>query len=200
MARRQPSIRVCGIDSCPSCSCPRCSNDRWRRVAVLRHVTSPYSRVLAGRRAGLVPLRAVSGSAHPSLVPFQAFPAQDGWLIIACPKQEFWHSLVAPGLEQRLCRDTQSLGVVPNDRQAWHGAPVSTATGPWFHCGISPRQSSARGRLYGPMPPLARGVVPFRRPGVGRRAAACRRTPTTVPPLGSACWYVRRIMCLCLRA
>jgi crotonobetainyl-CoA:carnitine CoA-transferase CaiB-like acyl-CoA transferase len=33
-------------------------------------------------------------SAHPSLVPFQAFPASDGWLIIACPKQKFWHRLV----------------------------------------------------------------------------------------------------------
>lgn len=41
-------------------------------------------------------------SAHPSLVPFQAFPARDGWLIIACPKEKFWHRLVAglgvPGL------------------------------------------------------------------------------------------------------
>ncbi|KAA9160893.1 CoA transferase [Amycolatopsis acidicola] len=34
-------------------------------------------------------------SAHPSLVPFQAFPAKDGWLIIACPKEKFWHRLVA---------------------------------------------------------------------------------------------------------
>jgi crotonobetainyl-CoA:carnitine CoA-transferase CaiB-like acyl-CoA transferase len=34
-------------------------------------------------------------SAHPSLVPFQAFPARDGWLIIACPKEKFWHRLVA---------------------------------------------------------------------------------------------------------
>jgi crotonobetainyl-CoA:carnitine CoA-transferase CaiB-like acyl-CoA transferase len=33
-------------------------------------------------------------SAHPSLVPFQAFPASDGWLIIACPKEKFWHRLV----------------------------------------------------------------------------------------------------------
>lgn len=33
-------------------------------------------------------------SAHPSLVPFQAFPASDGWLIIACPKEKFWQRLV----------------------------------------------------------------------------------------------------------
>ncbi len=42
--------------------------------------------------AGYTPGR-VRRSAHPSLVPFQAFPAQDGWLIIACPKEKFWHRL-----------------------------------------------------------------------------------------------------------
>jgi crotonobetainyl-CoA:carnitine CoA-transferase CaiB-like acyl-CoA transferase len=29
-------------------------------------------------------------SAHPSLVPFQAFQTADGWLVVACPKQKFW--------------------------------------------------------------------------------------------------------------
>jgi crotonobetainyl-CoA:carnitine CoA-transferase CaiB-like acyl-CoA transferase len=29
-------------------------------------------------------------SAHPSLVPFQAFETADGWLVVACPKQKFW--------------------------------------------------------------------------------------------------------------
>lgn len=43
--------------------------------------------------AGYTPERA-RRSAHPSLVPFQAFPAKDGWLIIACPKEKFWHRLV----------------------------------------------------------------------------------------------------------
>jgi crotonobetainyl-CoA:carnitine CoA-transferase CaiB-like acyl-CoA transferase len=26
-------------------------------------------------------------------VPFQAFPAKDGWLVIACPKEKFWRRL-----------------------------------------------------------------------------------------------------------
>jgi crotonobetainyl-CoA:carnitine CoA-transferase CaiB-like acyl-CoA transferase len=43
--------------------------------------------------AGYTPRR-TRRSAHPSLVPFGAFPAQDGWLIIACPKEKFWHRLV----------------------------------------------------------------------------------------------------------
>jgi hypothetical protein len=29
-------------------------------------------------------------SAHPSLVPFQAFPVADGWVVVACPKEKFW--------------------------------------------------------------------------------------------------------------
>jgi crotonobetainyl-CoA:carnitine CoA-transferase CaiB-like acyl-CoA transferase len=34
-------------------------------------------------------------SAHPSIVPFQNFATSDGWIIVACPKQEQW---------ERLCR------------------------------------------------------------------------------------------------
>src|SRR3954469_15947487 len=32
-------------------------------------------------------------SAHPSLVPFQAFQASDGWIVVACPKEKFWQRL-----------------------------------------------------------------------------------------------------------
>lgn len=32
-------------------------------------------------------------SAHPSIVPFQAFPTADGWLTVACAKQKFWERL-----------------------------------------------------------------------------------------------------------
>jgi crotonobetainyl-CoA:carnitine CoA-transferase CaiB-like acyl-CoA transferase len=32
-------------------------------------------------------------SAHPSIVPFQNFRAQDGWLVVACPKEKFWQRL-----------------------------------------------------------------------------------------------------------
>ncbi len=42
--------------------------------------------------AGYTPHR-LSSSAHPSLVPFQAFQAADGWLVITCPKQKFWTRL-----------------------------------------------------------------------------------------------------------
>ncbi|HEY4276784.1 MAG TPA: CoA transferase [Conexibacter sp.] len=34
-----------------------------------------------------------SRSAHQSLVPFQNFPAADGWIVVACPKQNLWEAL-----------------------------------------------------------------------------------------------------------
>lgn len=34
-------------------------------------------------------------SAHPSLVPFQAFPAKDGWLVAGCAKEKFWRRMAA---------------------------------------------------------------------------------------------------------
>ena len=33
------------------------------------------------------------GSAHQTLVPFQAFEAADGWLVVACPKETLWRGL-----------------------------------------------------------------------------------------------------------
>jgi crotonobetainyl-CoA:carnitine CoA-transferase CaiB-like acyl-CoA transferase len=32
----------------------------------------------------------VSHSAHPSLIPFQAFETADRWIVVACPKEKFW--------------------------------------------------------------------------------------------------------------
>jgi crotonobetainyl-CoA:carnitine CoA-transferase CaiB-like acyl-CoA transferase len=42
--------------------------------------------------AGFIPER-TRHSAHPSLVPFQAFEAADGWLIVGCAKEKFWRRL-----------------------------------------------------------------------------------------------------------
>ncbi|GAA4492897.1 CoA transferase [Actinoallomurus oryzae] len=42
--------------------------------------------------AGYEPTR-TRHSAHPSLVPFQAFEAADGWLVVGCAKEKFWHRL-----------------------------------------------------------------------------------------------------------
>jgi crotonobetainyl-CoA:carnitine CoA-transferase CaiB-like acyl-CoA transferase len=42
--------------------------------------------------AGYTPSR-TSHSAHPSLVPFQAFEASDGWFVVGCAKEKFWARL-----------------------------------------------------------------------------------------------------------
>ncbi|WP_262849027.1 CaiB/BaiF CoA transferase family protein [Mumia quercus] len=42
--------------------------------------------------AGFTPTR-TRHSAHPSLVPFQAFEASDGWLVVGCAKEKFWARL-----------------------------------------------------------------------------------------------------------
>lgn len=44
--------------------------------------------------AGFTPVR-TRHSAHPSLVPFQAFEAKDGWLVVGCAKEKFWQRLTA---------------------------------------------------------------------------------------------------------
>lgn len=43
--------------------------------------------------AGFEPVR-TKNSAHPSLVPFQAFEASDGWFVVGCAKEKFWERLV----------------------------------------------------------------------------------------------------------
>lgn len=42
--------------------------------------------------AGYTPTR-TRHSAHPSLVPFQAFEAADGWFVVGCAKEKFWARL-----------------------------------------------------------------------------------------------------------
>ena len=41
---------------------------------------------------GFTPVR-TRNSAHPSLVPFQAFQASDGWIVAGCAKEKFWKRL-----------------------------------------------------------------------------------------------------------
>jgi crotonobetainyl-CoA:carnitine CoA-transferase CaiB-like acyl-CoA transferase len=42
--------------------------------------------------AGYAPTR-THHSAHPSIIPFQAFEASDGWFVIAAPKEKFWQRI-----------------------------------------------------------------------------------------------------------
>ena len=46
-------------------------------------------------------------SAHPSLVPFQAFQAADGWLVVACPKEKFFARLATAIGRPELAADSR---------------------------------------------------------------------------------------------
>jgi crotonobetainyl-CoA:carnitine CoA-transferase CaiB-like acyl-CoA transferase len=46
--------------------------------------------------AGHVPER-TEDSAHPSIVPFQNFATQDGWVMVGCAKEKFWVALCLRG-------------------------------------------------------------------------------------------------------
>lgn len=67
--------------------------------------------------AGFVPER-TRHSAHPSLVPFQAFEAADGWLVVGCAKEKFW---------QRLAQ------VIGHPEWAEPGSPYATFAGRQKH-------------------------------------------------------------------
>ena len=48
-------------------------------------------------------------SAHPSIVPFQAFRSADGWFTVACAKEKFW---------QRLCGAIERPDLLADPRYA----------------------------------------------------------------------------------
>jgi len=53
---------------------------------------------------GLEPER-TRRSSHPSIVPFGAFEAADGWLVVACAKEHFWQKLAVALGREDLGRD-----------------------------------------------------------------------------------------------
>jgi crotonobetainyl-CoA:carnitine CoA-transferase CaiB-like acyl-CoA transferase len=65
--------------------------------------------------AGYTPPRH-RNSAHPSLVPFQNFATADGWIVIACPKEKFWHALCGVLGRPDLAADERFAGFAGRDR------------------------------------------------------------------------------------
>ncbi|GAA1836742.1 CaiB/BaiF CoA-transferase family protein [Pseudonocardia ailaonensis] len=58
--------------------------------------------------AGYEPARTYH-SAHPSLIPFQAFEAADGWLVVGCAKEKFWQRLTVVMDRPELAEDPRFL-------------------------------------------------------------------------------------------
>lgn len=64
--------------------------------------------------AGFTPVR-TRHSAHPSVVPFQAFEAADGWFVVAAPKEKFWQRITKAVEHPELAQDPRFLRL--KDRQ-----------------------------------------------------------------------------------
>ena len=141
--------------------------------------------------AGFTPVR-TRHSAHPSLVPFQAFEASDGWLVVGCAKEKFWARLAEvvghpewaqPGLAVRHVRrpaaqQRGAAGAAGGDLPEAHSRRVAGGALP----GRDPLRTdqrraggAARGAHPGPQPdrrdraPALRHRHPGRLPGAGRQ-------------------------------
>jgi crotonobetainyl-CoA:carnitine CoA-transferase CaiB-like acyl-CoA transferase len=55
-------------------------------------------------------------SAHPSIVPFQAFESADGWLTVACAKEKFWLRLCEAIARPDLLADPRYADFAGRDR------------------------------------------------------------------------------------
>jgi crotonobetainyl-CoA:carnitine CoA-transferase CaiB-like acyl-CoA transferase len=57
-------------------------------------------------------------SAHPSLIPFQAFRTADGWVVVACPKEKFWRRLASAIGRPELADDQRFASFAARRRNA----------------------------------------------------------------------------------
>jgi crotonobetainyl-CoA:carnitine CoA-transferase CaiB-like acyl-CoA transferase len=64
---------------------------------------------------GFEPKR-MANSAHQTVVPFQAFATADGWIMVACPKQQLWERLCAVIGRPELASDERFSDFAARDR------------------------------------------------------------------------------------
>jgi crotonobetainyl-CoA:carnitine CoA-transferase CaiB-like acyl-CoA transferase len=63
-------------------------------------------------------------SAHPSLVPFQAFQTADGWITVACGKEKFWRALCEAAGRPELAGDPRYATFADRDRNRDELLPI----------------------------------------------------------------------------
>ena len=84
-----------------------------------------------------VPVR-THHSAHPSIVPFQAFASADGWLVVACPKEKFWKRLAVVIGRPELADDARFIDFTARRQNAaalieiLEAAFVTRSSGEWL--------------------------------------------------------------------
>jgi crotonobetainyl-CoA:carnitine CoA-transferase CaiB-like acyl-CoA transferase len=60
--------------------------------------------------------RRMADSAHQTMVPFQAFPTEDGWIMVACPKQRLWERFCDAIGRPELAADERFVDFAARDR------------------------------------------------------------------------------------
>jgi crotonobetainyl-CoA:carnitine CoA-transferase CaiB-like acyl-CoA transferase len=73
--------------------------------------------------AGYEPRR-MPESAHPSIVPFQAFETANGWITVACAKQKFWELLCQALGRAELAEDPRFAGFAARNRNRDELLPI----------------------------------------------------------------------------
>jgi crotonobetainyl-CoA:carnitine CoA-transferase CaiB-like acyl-CoA transferase len=127
--------------------------------------------------AGYVPRR-MPESAHPSIVPFQAFQTGDGWITVACAKQKFWEQLCVALEHEDLLEDPRFADFASRNEHRDELLPIlreafrSRATEEWLD--VLSRADVPHGPVYEVAEALedrqaqARGdVVEFEHPQLG---------------------------------
>jgi crotonobetainyl-CoA:carnitine CoA-transferase CaiB-like acyl-CoA transferase len=77
-------------------------------------------------------------SAHPSLVPFQAFETRDAWIVVGCAKEKFWVRLVDAIGRPELANDARFSTFADRRRHAGELLPIlevvfeSRTAGEWL--------------------------------------------------------------------
>jgi crotonobetainyl-CoA:carnitine CoA-transferase CaiB-like acyl-CoA transferase len=70
--------------------------------------------------------RRMPNSAHQTMVPFQAFPTADGWIMVACPKQLLWERFCDAIGRPELTRDPRFADFAARDRNRDTLVPLLT--------------------------------------------------------------------------
>ncbi len=148
--------------------------------------------------AGYEPVR-TKDSAHPSLVPFQAFEAADGWLVVGCAKEKFWQRLVAVigrpdlGDDERFAtfalRDRNRDALLPQLKEAFLGDTVEHWMVQLRAAGVPSSPINDVGQALADPQAAARACCwrPSTRTGApssrwAARSASANRAPTTCGP------------------
>jgi crotonobetainyl-CoA:carnitine CoA-transferase CaiB-like acyl-CoA transferase len=72
--------------------------------------------------------RRMPNSAHQTMVPFQAFPTADGWIMVACPKQLLWERFCAAIGRPELKDDPRFVDFAARDRNRDELVPLLSDT------------------------------------------------------------------------